>query len=309
MNLYLAPIHGMTLAFYRTLYAETFGGFDAYYAPFIATTPMRKATSPVFNDINQENNLPSQKLIPQLLGNNGADLRFFASSIAKRGYDEVNWNIGCPFPSIIKKKKGSGILPQLGLIRGILEEVCLDNSYDLSVKMRLGLTNYEEGIEVIELMNDYPIKNVVIHGRLGTQKYEGVVDLDAFEALYRACKHPVIYNGDILSINDYRTIQKRFPAIDDFMLGRGALRNPFLALEIKGITVTYDQRLLFLKTFHTKAYNHYQTHCPTESLLLNKMKEFWTYASHQIDSTGVFLKKIRQCSTLADYKALIVSSF
>lgn len=51
MNLFLAPIQGLTIAYYRNIHADLFGGIDAYYAPFITTTSMRKTNSSIFKDL------------------------------------------------------------------------------------------------------------------------------------------------------------------------------------------------------------------------------------------------------------------
>ena len=301
MNLSLAPIQGMTVAYYRHIYTEIFGGIDHCYAPFVSTNHMRKQNSPLFADILPENNTLAQQLIPQILGNNAKDFRFFANRIADMGYKEINWNIGCPYPNITRKKKGSGLLPYPDVITSFLDDVCMDDHYTLTVKMRLGMNHVDEGLKVIERLNDYKLGTVIIHGRIGQQKYEGTVDLDAFDALYAACKHDVTYNGDIFTVDDFHRIQNRYPTINNFMLGRGALRDPFLPSAIKGTVFTPRQKTKQLETFHNAVFSHYTAVCPDIHLLINKMKEFWTYTSHQIDKDGIFLDRIRRCTSLEAY--------
>lgn len=305
MKLSLAPIQGMTIAYYRNLYAEIFGGIDDYYSPFIATTSMRKDSLALFKDILPGVNNSSLNIIPQLLGNNGSDFRYFASKIVDLGYSELNWNIGCPFPMVTKKKKGSGILPHPDMIKELLDEVCQDDSYDLTVKMRLGLDDPEEGIKVVELLNDYPLKGVIIHGRTGVQKYTGHVDLDSFETLYSACNHEMTYNGDIYTFDDYEKIQARFPKIDNFMLGRGALRDPFLPSTIKGNRVPTEEKLSKIKEFHDTVFSNYINVLSGDKHLLDKMKEFWTYLTVHVDPSGKYMKKIRKCNTSAAYLDIV----
>ena len=305
MKLFLAPIQGMTLAYYRNIYADIFGGIDAYYSPFIATTSMRKDSLALFKDILPEFNNKDLNIVPQLLGNNGSDFRYFTNKIVDMGYKEINWNIGCPFPMVTKKKKGSGILPYPDMIKEFLDEVCLDDSYDLTVKIRLGLNNLEEGIKVVELLNEYPLSGVIIHGRTGIQKYTGTVDLDAFEVLNSACKHEVTYNGDIFSLDDFKKIHARFPSINNFMLGRGALRDPFLPSAIKGNDVLTADKIIKIKEFHDSVYNHYKNVLSGDKHLGDKMKEFWTYMSIHIDPSGKYMKKIRKCRTNAAYLDVI----
>lgn len=301
MNLYLAPMMGITTVQYRNAYVEIFGGLDGLYTPFVATTHMRKKNSTLFDDILPENNTHTLPIFPQLLGNNSSDFKFFAHTITQLGYKEINWNIGCPYPAVTRKKKGSGILPYPEMIDAFLDNVCEQMNYNLSVKMRLGFDNASEGLKVIEILNQYPIANVTIHGRVGKQRYEGDVDLDGFSELYKACNHPVIYNGDVLTISDYKRVHNRFPDIDEIMIGRGALRNPFLASEIKRITFSEAEKLEKLRRFHKVMYDHFHVAYSNEQFLCGQLKKFWEYTAYALNNRDEFLNEIRLISTLTEY--------
>lgn len=99
--------------------------------------------------------------------------------------------------------------------------------------MRLGWEDPEECLKLAPIINELPLRQVVMHPRLGKQQYKGEVDLKAFEAFQNACKHPLIYNGDINSVEDIHRIQKQFPGLAGIMIGRGLLANPALALEYR----------------------------------------------------------------------------
>ena len=305
MNLFLAPIQGMTTACYRNAFAKIFGGIDGYYTPFIQTTEMKKASPLLLKDILVENNNQNIKIIPQLLSNNGNDFKFFSSLIFNMGYKEINWNIGCPFPMVANKKKGSGILPYPDMIKEFLDIACSDSSYTVTVKMRLGLNLPEEGIKVIEVLNDYPLGGVIIHPRIGKQLYTGNVDLHGFEALVSACKHEITYNGDIFSYSDFTRISEKFPSINNFMLGRGALRDPFLPVEIKGQTIPPADKIYMIKNLHDEVFNYYKSVLSGEKHLCDKMKEFWSYMSVHIDKDGKYMKSLKKCHTAADYLVVV----
>lgn len=301
MNLFLAPIQGMTMSCYRAAFAKIFGGFDAYYTPFIITDAMKNPNPLLFKDLIPKPNDSEVKIIPQLLSNNGSDFRLFTSALVDMGYNEINWNIGCPFPMVTTKKKGSGILPYPDMIKKFLDIACKDSNYTMTVKMRLGLEDSEEGLHVMKLLNEYPLGGVIIHARTGKQMYTGKVDLDAFEALSDACKHEVTYNGDIFTYDDFMRIHLRFPSIKNFMLGRGALRDPFLPSLIKGQIIPPADKISMIRHFHDEIYNHYRTTLSGDKHLCDKMKEFWLYMSVHTDKDGKFIKKIRKCHTSADY--------
>lgn len=298
---FFSPCAGYAVACYRNAFAKIFGGIDACYSPFIATADIRKASPSLLKDLRADRNDASIRFIPQLLGNNGADFRLFASAIVDMGYKEINWNIGCPFPLVTNKKKGSGILPYPDMIKEFLDIACSDNSYTLTVKMRPGLDDPGESMSVIKVLNEYPLGGVIIHARTGKQMYTGSVDLDSFEALVSACRHEVTYNGDILTYADFVRISQRFPLIENFMLGRGALRDPFLPSAIKGKMIPFESKTRLIKQFHDEIYNHYKNTLSGDKHLLDKMKEFWVYMSVHTDSGGKLMKKIKKCHTAANY--------
>jgi len=305
MKLLLAPIQGVTIAEYRNSYDKLFGGIDAYYAPFISPTNKEETHPSFFDDILPEVNNSTLNMVPQLLGNDGNNFRDYASTIVDMGYKEINWNIGCSFSIVTKKKKGAGILSHPDMIKKFLDEVCKDTNYDLTVKMRLGMNHTDEGIKAIETLNDYPLSGVMIHARTGIQQYTGQVDLDAFETLYSNSKHKMTYNGDIFTFEDYIKIQERFPLLDSFMLGRGALTDPFLASTIKGHDIPAGQKMKLITSFHDTIYNHYKKNTPRENHFLNKMKEFWTYTHVHLDPEKQFIRRIRLSQTNEEYLKVV----
>jgi len=309
MKLFLAPMQGMTTANYRNLFDDNFGGIDSYYAPFISTSELRKKKLSVFQDILPEKNKYNKNVVPQILSNHGADFAYYASVMADFGYKEINWNIGCPYPMVTKKKRGSGILPYPDLIRRILDEVLSDDDYKLTVKMRMGLNDPKEGLDVINTLNDYPLAGVMIHGRTAQQMYTGKSDLDAFQILKDQCKHEVTYNGDIFTLEDFKKIKERFPDIKKFMLGRGALYDPFLPSMIKGKVYSNQEKITRIKALHDGVYKHYKEYCNLEKQVTNKMKEFWNYTLVNLDSSPYMSEKIKAAHTEKNYLEVMKELF
>jgi tRNA-dihydrouridine synthase len=61
------------------------------------------------------------------------------------------------------------------------------------------------------------------------QLYRGEVDLDAYAAVAGLCRHELVYNGDILNLDRFAALSRRFPQQQSWMIGRPAVRDPFLA--------------------------------------------------------------------------------
>ncbi|MBN2793898.1 MAG: tRNA-dihydrouridine synthase family protein [Clostridia bacterium] len=299
MKLHLAPIQGITNKAYRNKFNELFQGIDIYYTPFIVTTEKLKNFDHHFKDI-----LPKDEainLVPQLLSNSPHDFTAYAKKIKSLGYSEINWNIGCPFPIVVKKHRGSGLMPYPQWIKEILDEFFKENICDLSVKMRLGLNDVSEGLKLIELFNEYPIKTIIIHARTGIQQYEGKVSYDDFELLYGRSRHKIIYNGDIITKEDYDNFRTRFPNIDEIMLGRGALYNPFLPQQIKNPNDSIEKPLSKLRALHDAVLEDYKVHMTNEIHLCHKMKEFWRYTGVFLDPSTLYIDKIHQTQNLQEY--------
>ncbi len=301
MKLIFAPLHGVTSAHYRNLHASVFGRLDAYGAPFIATSDFSQANPVLFRDIDPVSNTKDIHVLPQLLSSDGKQFKDFATYIAAMGYTVIDWNIGCPFPSVTRKHKGSRLLESPDKIQAFLDTACSTNAYKISVKMRLGYRSVQEGLETMAILNQYPLAGVTIHARAGVQKYEGTVDLNGFDALYAHCRHEVTYNGDILSPSDFRRIQRRYPDIQKFMLGRGLLKDPLLAERIRGRTVTHQDYQLKIRAFHDGIFSHHASSTKNERQLYAQMKGFWSYLHETIDPHGRYIGKIQRSTSAADY--------
>ena len=135
--LYLAPLRGFTEYIYRNAFSRHFGGFDVAVAPFIPTMTDARLKKKHLRDVMPENN-QAMPVIPQIIGNKAADFILLAKRLFDQGYETVNWNLGCPFPMVAKKQRGSGLLPYPQKIEAFLEATISAIPNRLSIKARLG---------------------------------------------------------------------------------------------------------------------------------------------------------------------------
>jgi len=288
MKLWLAPLHGITYYNFRNCFTQHFHGFDCAITPFIATQPKDKFNPKKLRDLFPENNT-ALPIIPQLMGNKPDGIKETIVVLNETfGYEQFNWNIGCPMNQIVRKKRGCGIMPFSDLIEETVNEVCGKTSARFSLKMRLGLHSAAEGLDILQKLAPYPIDFICIHPRLGTQQYEGNVNLDDFEIFYQTTNHKIVYSGDINDVDFFVHLQKRFPKIENFMLGRGILQNPFLAEEINFAESRRQKaegnKILFsksdLSSRFIKFYDEYAEILLTlvgEKITLSSLKELWHY--------------------------------
>ncbi len=299
----LAPLHGITNRVFRNAFAKHFAGLDSAMAPFVLSVHASDARGAHFRDLLPEYNtrLP---IVPQILGNDAEGFVNTADLISGLGYTEVNWNLGCPYPMVTNKRRGAGLLPHPQLIRQFLEAVCSRQTVALSVKLRLGLADAREILEIIPILNGFPLKRVIIHPRVGAQLYGGNVDLDGFLAAAALSVHPVSYNGDIRSVAFFDSLQQRFPFVDEWMIGRGAISNPFLPGILKGGGLPADPVERF-RAFHDELYFSYREVLEGQKHVLDKMKELWTYFEQSLHAGAEAYKGLAKAMTFPAYEAAV----
>ena len=303
----LAPLQGFTDVTYRNVFSDHFSGVDEAVAPFISTMGQMRLKPSRIKDVDPENN---KKLfvVPQILGNVAKDFIFLADHLYNMGIKKINWNLGCPHSKIAKKKRGSGLLMYPEEIDAFLDTVLCKISNRLSVKLRLGRRSKDEIFKVLPVLDKYPLDEIILHPRTGLQMYEGTSDHDAFEKALLCTRHPLTYNGDITDLNSFNAVQKKFPHIRRFMIGRGILSNPFLAEDIKGIIVNKDQ-IKRLKDFHDDLFNTYKNIFSGPAHLTGRMKGFWTYLGPSFKHSKKLLKNILKTTSIAKYQDMVKKFF
>jgi tRNA-dihydrouridine synthase len=304
--LYLAPIQGVTNTIYRDTFYRCFAGVDSALAPFIRLPPDGKLPLGLKNSLPPYD--PLLPLVPQILSNRAEDFLAFDQQLSNLGYPEFNWNLGCPVSMVTLKKRGSGLLPHADQIVALLEQILPKLRCRLSLKLRLGLNDPHEIPALLPRLNPLPISELIIHPRLGRQKYAGQVDLATFTKCLELSTLPVVYNGDIFNLAAFQGLQAKFPKIERWMLGRGVLANPFLPAQIKGLAEPAD-KLEKARRFHDAyAQQLAQALCgPTHSV--DRLKEFWDYFQHLFPAGPGFFLKLKKIKHYTDYHAAVERFF
>jgi len=307
MNLpiYFAPLQGYTDAAYRNAHNLYFGGIDRYYTPFVRIEKDAFRNKDIKDIAIENNHVPN--LVPQLIASETDEMQRIVQLFVENGYNEIDINLGCPFPLMVKKKKGSGLLPYPEKIKELLNTINQYPEIQFSIKMRLGLQSPTECLELLPVLNDTPLKHITMHPRLGTQQYKGDVDLVGFNLFYEKCTRPLIFNGDILNVEDINKIRKLYPDLAGIMIGRGLLINPALALEYQnGEELSADEFKEKMMQMHENIYEHYRNRLEGgDAQILNKMKTFWEYPYPGLDRK--IKKRIHKCTRLDKYKGIIIS--
>ncbi len=301
MNLYFAPLEGITTYIYRNTHASMFDGCDAYFAPFINPSEQERISKKGMKDILPERNA-GINLKAQILTNNSDSFLRFIDKIKPLGYDEININMGCPASTVVRKGRGSGFLKTPDLIDKFLYEIFSQCDIKTTVKTRIGYSSGSEMEELIRIFNKYPISLLTVHPRTREDFYKGEPDMAVFENVYNVSDNKLCYNGNIFSADNFISIASRFPELDSVMLGRGAIANPALFREIKGGTPLTTAELI---EFTSRLIDNYYEVLQSDIFTLHKLKEIWVYMMWNYPDEKKIAKAIKKSNTLTDFKAAI----
>ena len=302
-SLHFAPLQGYTDAIYRNAHARFFGGADRYYTPFIRLEKGNFRNKDL-HDIDPGAN--ETALVPQLLGGTPGEIRQMAALLVSKGYRCADLNLGCPFVPIARKHKGAGLLPFPEEVKALLDAMKTIPELVFSLKMRLGWQDASESVALLPLIGSFPFSRVTIHARTGVQQYKGATDLNGFEEFYRQCALPLYYNGDIRSLDDLHSLAARFPALQGFVVGRGLLENPALALEYKlGGPHGEKEKRPKIRDFHAELFARDEARLQVENQFLSKLKTLWDYLLPEADRK--LRKKITKSTRLSQYTEAVSS--
>ena len=288
MDIRFAPMEGLTDTVYRRTHHRYFGGVSKYYIPFVSPTQHRVFTPKELRAIGPDYNagIPT---VPQVLAKDAGHFLWAAREMAAMGYEEVNLNIGCPSGTVTAKGKGAGMLRDLYALDAFLQEVCEKSPVAVSVKTRIGFEAAEEWPEILEVLQEYPIQEIIIHPRTRQGFYKaGTIHPDSFRMAAEKGL-PLVYNGDLFTAEDCAALQREYPDMP-MMLGRGLVCNPALAQQVCGGAPL--EKAAF-RTFHDALWDAYRQDRPLDQAH-SRMRELMIYMSCCFADADKAAKNVRK---------------
>jgi len=285
---------------FREAHAEIFGSVDKYFSPFIQIKKCKFQRPSQFRDIKPEH-ARHHRAVPQYIGNSPEDISFLIKEVQELGYSELNINMGCPYPMVTNRKHGSGILPHPELAEKLLETAC-GTDIKVSIKCRLGLKEDKDIFGLIDIFNQYPLSEIIIHPRIASQMYSGICNTAAFKEIQNTCKHTLVYNGDINSADDFENLNKQIHPTSVACIGRGVISNPFLPDEINKKHYTDSEKLDIIYQFLDRLLELCISRFTDDKQVIKHLHEFWTYFHFQFSEGKRILKSVKKSRTISDYK-------
>ena len=297
MLCYFAPLEGLTDSVFRKIHHTYFPeGVDRYYTPFFSPTVHRALTPREARELPPADSL-GFSVVPQLLTKVAEDFIWMSTQCRDLGYEEVNLNLGCPSGTVTGKGKGSGMLRDTDALDAFLEEIFRDSALPVSIKTRIGFYDAEEFPKLMDIFNQYPIKELTVHPRIRTAFYKGDVDMDAFRYCVEVSKNPLCYNGDILSRKDAEKIQEQFPSVEAVMIGRGLIGDP-------GMLMPGGTNREALEGFLQELTQEYVTAFGGPRNAMFRLKENWGFLIHKFENSEKLWKALRKTTDIGEFKSI-----
>lgn len=292
----LAPMQDVTdLGFWRLM--TRYGGADVYYTEYFRVHPDSHLDRPILASLIH--NPTGKPAIAQMIGNDIPSLVRSAKELQQYHIAAVDLNLGCPAPIVYKKCAGGGLLRDVPRIEGILGALRDAVEVKFTVKTRLGFDDTETIDALVPLFAKHGVDLVTIHGRTVTQMYREGVRYDLIGNARSNLPCPVLANGNIGSHEDAEAVVKQ-TGVHGLMLGRGAIRNPWLFDQIR-------QHVRGEPVFQPGPAEHMRYveelyECVTmpntrELDQVNRIKKHLNFFGPDVKDTEGFLHDMRRCTT------------
>lgn len=238
----------------------------------------------------------------QLAGSEAAALVRDARLLDTDEVAGINLNAGCPSPLVNRHGAGAGLLRTLPLFREILlalREALPSGRF--SVKCRLGWADADEFPALLEILEEARPDSVMVHARTRKELYGGTPHRERWTEAVQRLSCPVWINGDLNTEAEARLALAQSGAAG-VMLGRGAVRNPYLFRQLRGGSAPTVQEMetyyavLLEETGRVLTRYHAKGHC-------NRMKKYLSFCYADMMPEQEYA--LRRCTAPAEMAALL----
>jgi tRNA-dihydrouridine synthase B len=175
----------------------------------------------------------------QLFGHDPEVMRSAAATVAERGADLIDLNMGCPVPKVCKTGAGAALIKDPDTAVAVARAAREGSGLPVTVKLRSGQRPGEtDGYELAHrLVHDAGVSAIGFHPRSAAVHHKGTPDYDLAARLVATLDAPVILTGGLSSLAAVQAGHERTGAAA-VMLARGALGNPWLFEQLLGRRAT-----------------------------------------------------------------------
>jgi nifR3 family TIM-barrel protein len=296
----LAPMQDVTdLAFWRLISA--YGGPDLYFTEYFRVYASSNLDRNILKSITE--NPTGKPAIAQMIGNDIPSLVRTARELQQYPVAAVDLNLGCPAPVVYRKCAGGGLLRNPADVDAILGALRDAIKIKFTVKTRIGFDSPALYSDLLAVFARHSIDLLTVHGRTVKEMYRSEVHYDCIAQAVEMVPCPVLANGNVYSARKAAEVLQS-TAARGLMIGRGAIRNPWLFHQIRQYQA--GQQLYVPKGYDVLAYIRalYEAICSPmvkEGAQVQRMKKYMNYLGVGVEPTGEFLHRIRRATNRSDF--------
>jgi tRNA-dihydrouridine synthase len=302
----LAPMQDVTTLEFMRVVAR-YGGPDIYWTEYFRVHSVSTPEKWIVKSITE--NPTGKPIIAQLIGNDIPALVRTARQLQQLPIAAIDLNLGCPAPVVYRKCAGGGLLREPARIDAILGALRDAVTLPFTVKTRVGFASPAEFDALLPIFAKHNLDLLTVHARTVTQMYRPGVRYDLIAQAARALRCPVFANGNIFSAAQAAALVVE-TGVRGLMIGRGAIRNPWLFDQIRqhqrGEPVKLPTGRDVLEYLHL-LWDNEITPGVRESAQVQRMKKFMNFVGEGVGEQ--FLAAIRRVETTADFWRVCDESF
>jgi tRNA-dihydrouridine synthase B len=294
----LAPMQDVTtLEFWRVM--ARCGGPDAYWTEYFRVHGDSRPEKWILRSITE--NPTGRPIVAQLIGNDIPAMIRTAKELQRHPIAAIELNLGCPAPVVYRKCAGGGLLREPEKIDAILGALRDAVTVPFTVKTRIGFGSPDEFDDLLPLFAKHPIDLLTVHARTVVQMYRPGVRYDLIARAARELHCPVLANGNVHGAAQAQALLAETGA-RGLMIGRGAIRNPWLFDQIRAQSRGEKIKLPSGRDvlgYVRELWDNEITPGVKESAQVQRMKKFMNFIGEGVDEK--FLHEIRRVATTADF--------
>lgn len=281
-----------------------YGGPDKYVTEYFRVHIHSKLDPYILKSI--EKNPTGKPIYAQMIGQEIPSLVRAAKELIHYPVQGVDLNLGCPAPIVCRKDAGGGLLrdpKKIDAILGALREA-IPPPFEFTVKTRVGYYSEKEMDDLLHVFSKHSIDALSIHGRTVKERYQSPVHHDEVKRAVDMLECPVYANGNIVDVSTGLSYHRKTNAAG-LMIGRGAIRNPWLFSQLlsafKGeppFQPTRKDLLEYIERLWEETATEF--HAPFDEIKhVHKMKRYMNYISQGIEEE--FEAQIRRAKNKEEF--------
>ncbi len=302
----LAPMQDVTdHAFIHLL--RDYGGADVCFAEYFRVTADSRPDPEILRCATE--NRTGRPVVVQMIGNDPGHLARTARELQQHPVAGIDLNLGCPAPIVFKKCAGGGLLREperINRLLGMLRQTITEVPFTVKTRIGVGEASRAEFDRLLAIFARHDLDLLTVHGRTVAEMYRAKPHYDFIARAVETMPCPVLANGSIDCASTALGVLEQTGA-HGLMLGRGAIRNPWLFEQIRaalsGSPLPFPSGRDVLR-YIERLFDAVTDAGAPEIARVHRVKKHLNFLGMGVDAEGRFLHAMRRAQTEVELFAI-----